>query len=280
MKKTATITSAIAFFTVLFASCKASENRITEEKIDNKGNLVLVANGEDFVRQGFLAKDGWQIEFDRLEVSVSEVIAYEMDSDPKANFEKNLKSQPQVLIVAQAKTIDLAAGDDNAQPIVVSNTEAPEAFYNALSWKMQPTEDGLLPDQTIVLQGKAVKAQRNVNFILGFRVPLTYFCGEFVGEERKGMLQSGKSAEVEMTFHFDHIFGDGALASEDSINQTALGFQPLADVAQGDNLKLDWQGLQENLSPEDYALLKDAIRQSLALRDRGIRSCGRRTLFS
>ena len=59
MKKTATITSVIAFFTVLFASCQASENRITEEKIDNKGNLVLVANGEDFVRQGFLVKDGW-----------------------------------------------------------------------------------------------------------------------------------------------------------------------------------------------------------------------------
>ncbi len=278
MKKTASITSVIVLFALLLSSCKASENNITPGTIANKGNLILVANGEDFVRQGFLTKDGWQIEFDRLVVSVSEVIAYEMDSDPKANFEKNLKSQPQVLILDRAKTIDLAAGDDNAQPIVVSNTEAPEAFYNALSWKMQPTEDGLLPDQTIVLQGKAVKAQRNVNFLLGFRVPLTYFCGEFVGEERKGMLQSGKSAEMEMTFHFDHIFGDGELAPDDSLNQAALGFQPLADLAQGDNLKLDWQGLQDNLSPDNYQRLTDAIRQSLALRDRGIRSCRRRAL--
>ena len=181
-----------------------------------------------------------------------------MDSDPKANSEKNLKSQPQVLILNQATIIDLAAGDD-AQTIVVTSTEAPEGFYNALSWKMQPTEDALLPDQTIVLQGKAVKARRNVNFLLGFRIPLTYFCGEFVGEERKEMLQSGKSAEVEMTFHFDHIFGDGELAPDDSLNQTALGFQPLADLAQGDNLKLDWQGLQENLSPDNYQRLTDAI---------------------
>ena len=69
-----------------------------------------------------------------------------------------------------------------------------------------------------------------------------------------------------MSFHFDHIFGDGELSPEESLNQTALGFQPLADLAQGDNLELDWQGLQENLSSDDYQRLKKAIRQSLALR--------------
>ena len=88
MKKTASITSVIVLFALLLSSCKASESTITPGTIANKGNLILVANGEDFVRQGFLTKDGWQIEFDRLVVSVSEVIAYEMDSDPKANFEK------------------------------------------------------------------------------------------------------------------------------------------------------------------------------------------------
>ena len=212
MKKTANITSAIVLFTLLLSSCKASESFVKQGTKANQGTIVLVANGENLVRQGFLSKDGWQIEFDRLEVTVSEVIAYEINSDYDRDVKQNLKSQPQVLILAQPTTIDLAAGDNNAKPIVVRNAEAPEAFYNALSWKMQPTEDGLLPEHTIVLQGKAVKAQRDVKFLLGFRLPLTYDCGEFVGEARKGMVQSGKTAEIEMTFHFDHLFGDGELS--------------------------------------------------------------------
>ncbi|MDJ0899948.1 MAG: hypothetical protein QNJ55_14175 [Xenococcus sp. MO_188.B8] len=198
MKKTTNLTSVIVLFTLLLSSCQAGESTAKQETIVSKGNLVLVANGEDFVRQGFLTKDGWQIEFDRLEVSVSQVIAYEVNSDYHQDLNKNLQSQPQVLILEQATTIDLAAGDDQAKPIVVINTEAPEGFYNALSWKMQPAKDGLLPNQTIVLQGKAVKKQRNVNFLLGFHLPVTYYCGEFVGDSRKGMLQAGKSAEVEL----------------------------------------------------------------------------------
>lgn len=38
-----------------------------------------------------------------------------------------------------------------------------------------------------------------------------------------------------------------------------MGFQPLADLAEGDSLKLDWQGLQVNLSADNFQLLKDAI---------------------
>lgn len=59
---------------------------------------------------------------------------------------------------------------------MVSHKEVPEGFYNALSWKMKSTEDSFMLEQTIVLQGKAVKALRNVNFLLGFRLPLTYYC--------------------------------------------------------------------------------------------------------
>jgi len=259
LNKITKITKAIVLLPILLAGCKSAETLAQQGKIDNRGNLVLVANGEDFVRQGFLTKDGWKIEFDRLEVSVSEVIAYNTNSETKSNLSDYLKSQPQVLILDQATTIDLAAGDDNATPIPVTNKEVNAGFYNALSWKMHPTETGLLPDNTIVLQGKAIKLQRNVNFLLGFRLPLKYYCGDFVGDSRKGIVQSGEMAEVEMTFHFDHIFGDGELSAEDNLNQTALGFQPLADLAQDSDLKLDWQSLQEKLATDDYKLLKNAI---------------------
>ena len=38
-----------------------------------------------------------------------------------------------------------------------------------------------------------------------------------------------------------------------------MGFQPLANLAKEDNLELDWQGLQDNLSADDFQLLKKAI---------------------
>lgn len=261
MKKIVNFSTTLALLVLTLVSCQTNEKVIKQENIDSTGNVLLAANGEDFVRQGFLAKDGWQIEFDRLDVSVSEVIAYQIDSDLQANLGTNLQSQSQskVTILDKTQTIDLAAGDSNAAPITVNTKEVPTGLYNALSWEMKPTKDGLLPDQTIVLQGKAVKDQRTVNFLIGFNLPLTYYCGEFVGDERKGIVQSGKDAELEMTFHFDHIFGDGESSPDDSINQIALGFQPLADLAPDGNLKLDWQGLQENLAPDDYQRLTDAI---------------------
>ena len=261
IKKIVNFSTTLALLVLTLVSCQTNEKVIKQENIDSTGNVLLAANGEDFVRQGFLAKDGWQIEFDRLDVSVSEVIAYQIDSDLQANLGTNLQSQSQskVTILDKTQTIDLAAGDSNAAPITVNTKEVPTGLYNALSWEMKPTKDGLLPDQTIVLQGKAVKDQRTVNFLIGFNLPLTYYCGEFVGDERKGIVQSGKDAELEMTFHFDHIFGDGESSPDDSINQIALGFQPLADLAPDGNLKLDWQGLQENLAPDDYQRLTDAI---------------------
>ena len=47
---------------------------------------------------------------------------------------------------------------------------------------MQPTKDALLPNQTILLKEKASKLQRNVNFILGFCLPIQYYYGEFIGD--------------------------------------------------------------------------------------------------
>ena len=38
-----------------------------------QGTLAFQANGEDFVRQGFVAKDGWTIDFDHVYVTLAEV---------------------------------------------------------------------------------------------------------------------------------------------------------------------------------------------------------------
>jgi len=48
---------------------------------------MLVANGESFVRNGFVTKDAWEIEFNKLTVSVGNVIAYQTETgfDPDQN---------------------------------------------------------------------------------------------------------------------------------------------------------------------------------------------------
>ena len=48
-----------------------------EENEDMLGTLKFTANGEDFVRQGFVSKDGWRIDFDHVYITISDIAAYQ-----------------------------------------------------------------------------------------------------------------------------------------------------------------------------------------------------------
>ncbi|HHP7230661.1 MAG TPA: DUF4382 domain-containing protein [Xenococcaceae cyanobacterium] len=227
---------------------------------ESQGNLSLVANGEDFVREGFVTKDGWQINFERVAVNVGEVTAYQVESGFDPETEAAINSEIAVPLVKEPQTIDLAMGEATAAPILIQESSAPEGFYNALSWEMLPGIDASLSgEHTILLAGIATKGNRQIDFLIGLNQPTQYICGEFVGDTRKGIVQPNDNAEVEMTFHFDHIFGDGTAEADNELNQKALGFQPLASLATSDELQLSWQDLQANLAPEDYQKLTDAV---------------------
>lgn len=233
------------------------------EMASSQGTLSLVANGEDFVRQGFVTKDGWQIDFDHVYVSLTEATAYQ--SEPAYEPEKgdtvdDINYRETVSLLDSPQIIDLAAGEADAQPILVKKVNAPSGFYNALAWTVAPAGDNtFIPSQTIVLQGTATKDGETIDFELGFDTPLKYTCGEFIGDERKGIVQDGETAEVETTFHFDHIFGDSETPADDPLNQDALGFQPLADLAEGSTLNIDQDALATELSSENYQKLTEAI---------------------
>jgi hypothetical protein len=219
-------------------------------------NLSLVANGEDFVRQGFVSKDGWRIDFDHVYVNFSEAIAYQ--SDPPFNAEANseIQAQTKVALLREPQKIDLAQGDQNAAPILVSQVNAPHGFYNAIAWKVsQPNPE----EATISIQGKATKDNQTVNFLINLEDELDYTCGEFVGDARKGFVADNTVGELETTFHFDHIFGDQDTPMDDALNADALGFQPLADLAENESLEINQATLKTKLSPEDYGKLEKAI---------------------
>ena len=216
------------------------------------GKLSLVAEGEDFVRKGFMTKDNWQIEFDHVYVTLTEVKAYQTQPPFDPTTDAPLQPVVTVVLLDKPQTVDLAQDEET---IVVNQVEAPPGHYNALSWTLTPSEEGA----TILLQGKATKDGETINFNIAIAQPMEYTCGEYVGDERKGILQPGGEAELETTFHFDHVFGDGKLPPDDNLNTTALGFDPLAASAQNGELKVDSATLQAQLSPEDYQTLTSAI---------------------
>ena len=257
----------IALLSLLIASCSSetSESNNTSTVANNQGEatLNLVANGEDFVRQGFVTKDGWTMNFDRLDVNLSDVTAYQIEGafEPKEGDKLDtLEYSEKVSLLDTPKVVDLAEGEADAEPIMVTNAEVTPGFYNAVAWKIDIAEaESPLAGKTMVLQGTASKDEQVINFDISLNRPIQYLCGEYVGDERKGIIQAGETGELETTFHFDHIFGDRETSPDDALNVDALGFEPLAKLASGDSLTIDDATLDQQLSPEDQEKLTKAV---------------------
>ncbi|MBC6418632.1 MAG: DUF4382 domain-containing protein [Prochloron sp. SP5CPC1] len=216
---------------------------------NEKGTLRLVANGEDLVRQGLLSKDGWKIDFNHVNVTLANVKAYQTNAPLNPEQDKEINASETVVLLDTPKTVDLAAGDQEAAPILVQRVPVAAGVYNALSWKVTH----------LILDGRAEKEGKTIDFMLELNPELKYICGEYVGEERKGILKANGEAEVEMTFHFDHIFGDGNMAAQESINTESLGFQPLAALGSNGTLKVDMLALKQKLRQSHYQTLSSAI---------------------
>ena len=269
MKRNLFKLNTIALLSLIIGSCADSET--TESNNSNpavanaqgQATLNLVANGEDFVRQGFVTKDGWTMSFDRLDVNLANVTAYQMDGafEPtETDTLDNLSYQEKVSLVDTPQVVDLAEGEADAAPILVTDAEVTPGFYNAVAWKVDTaSSDSPLAGKTMVMQGKATKDDRVINFDISLNRPIQYLCGEYVGDERKGIVEADSPGELETTFHFDHVFGDADTSPDDALNVDALGFEPLAQLASNDSLTIDDATLTQQLSAEDQEKLTKAI---------------------
>ncbi len=222
------------------------------------GTLEFRANGEDFVRQGFVSKDGWQIDFEHLYVTLSDIKAYQSDPPYDPSSDDAISASPDAE-VPQEITVDLAAGDEQAKPVLIDSVAAPAGQYNALSWTMSPATSGPAAGSTLMLVGAATKDGETVPFTIQLDPEYTYTCGEYVGDARKGILEAEGQADMETTFHFDHVFGDGEAAASDPINTGAVGFEPFAALANGGTLVTDMAALEQALSPQVYSTLEEAL---------------------
>lgn len=245
--------------TVFFALLLVATVALAACSSESTGTLAFDANGEDFVREGFVSKDGWEIAFDNVIVTVDEVSAYQTEPPFDASTGE-MPTSDNIVQLSGPSTLDLAAGPADADPIRVAEIgDAPSGQYNAMSWRMIPADSGPSSGATVYMVGTAMKDGETIDFTIAVNDEFRYACGEFVGDERKGILAEGDAADVEMTFHFDHIFGDGDAPLDDGLNVGALGFDPLAALAQDGVLEVDSADLQAGLSADEYATFFDTV---------------------
>ena len=227
------------------------------------GDLIFTANGEDFIREGFVCKDGWELSFEHAYVALASISAFQ--TDPPYDTSQGWGIDEIVIArvdLGGAYILDLAVPD--ADPVVVGEADGvPAGRYNALYWELVRAHTGPAEGYVVLLIGKAEKDGVVIDFSLGLDKEVAYLGGEYVGDERKGILQAGGTADVEMTFHFDHLFGDFGEDQSEDINLEALGFGPLAVLASDGVLDVSLSELQTLLSAEDYQLL-EAVMTHLA----------------
>ncbi len=215
------------------------------------GQLRLVANGEAFVHEGLVTKDGWEIEFESVTLNLDSVIASQRDG---AEQDEANEPQQEVILVDEPVVVDLTEGEGAVT--VVTQDAVPAGSYNAIAGQLVSQPD----TPAIQLVGVARKDDTTLNFQLQVDRPLAYRCGDYVGDERKGLVQPDETGELEVTTHWDHLFGDGTAAPDDDINTGALGFTPLAAFEDEGTVEITYSELMQELSSEDAEILTKTLQ--------------------
>lgn len=241
------------------------------------GSLDFVANGEDFIRDGFTGKTGWTIAFDHFYVTLEGPTAFQVAQESlghapepiaaPGNYAPAHAGHPHEEIpegaAHEALTgtywIDLHEGPD---PILVDTIAiTPIGNYNYLNFSMVQAAQGEFAGYAIIMIGSATKDADTVAFTIKLTEQMTFSdCHQEVDDENAGVVEPGGAGSVEMTFHSDHLFGDyDDLGNPDGVNPIALGFQPFADMAEGGVLDCDQDQMAKVMTADDYATFLAAL---------------------
>lgn len=236
------------------------------------GTLRFTANGEDFVREGFVSEDQWNIQFEAVYVNVFGPTAWQAVLDdrqltPLHGGHPHGSIPDGTAHVALTGEYFLSLKQPAFEIGLVE--QAPIGNYNQLNFTIRPaTNDahGFVPEylsNSIVMIGQATRAEQTIDFTIQFSEELHWeSCGP---NADAGILAKNGQAEAQMTFHFDHIFGDALegpadTRDENTVNYVAIGFGPFASLAQDGSLDLDQADLQTNLEPAVFDKIMTAIK--------------------
>ncbi len=210
------------------------------------GTIIFTANGEDFIREGFIDKTGWNISFENVFVNIVDPTAYMPETEGGE------------AVLEGAYWTDLAAGDENAEPVVIGEiSKAAAGNYQSLKFGLKARENGEYKGFSVVMMGTALKGGESRDFLIKLTEEILFDGKEgYVGDSIKGILKSGESTTVEMTFHFDHIFGDNDSPAESHINTDSVGFGFFEKYNDGNRVDV----IQETLvSADQYEILRNSM---------------------
>ena len=247
MKRIASLSAIPALLALLASACGGGGE--TEPAEDTTpGTLTILVNGEDFVQNGFVSKDGWSISFRHLWVTLDNIEAHQTDPPFDPHTDSGI-SPFETAGLAGPITLDLVSPEG---PVTAGTIEVvPPGHYNAISWDVVPAASGPSEGYSIFIDGQAEKGDQSYQVYLGFEQGLRFLGGEYVGDERLGFVEPGGESELEITFHMDHLFGDGSLPEDDPLNAAALGFEPFASLMQEGTVSADLEDLGAALG-EDF----------------------------
>ena len=201
-----------------------------------KGNLLFNANGEDFVVNGLISKEGWKVDFDKVLVNLGSPQAY------------NPENQDLKAILEGDHLVDLKRGTSARPEVSVGIvSHADTGNYQSLKFSLKRIESGEYAGYSIVLIGIAQKDEIKVPFIIKLDEEMTFNGREgYVGDSIKGILGEDKTTDVEMTFHFDHIFGNIEMGDEDHVNSESPGFALFLDFIKDKTIDVDQKEMRDH----------------------------------
>ena len=227
----------IAFITLGLFSCKGKSAT---------GNLRFNANGEGFVANGFTDKTGWKINFTKVIINLGKISVTSKDKSTTIKLEKNY-------------ILDLKS-TGNAIVLVDQRNNVATTEYRRLKWSMLRMTSGEFKGYSLVLIGKAVKDGKSIDFTIKINEELSWDCKEgYSGDVIKGIVKKGATGEVEMTFHFDHIFGDKGASPTTHVNTGSVGFDYFVKFAKEGKLVIDQQTLANKTDKKMYKKLLKAL---------------------
>ena len=258
------------------------------------GTVEFMANGEDFIREPFVSKDGWEVAFDHFFVNIFGPTALQApwddeDADARGASGRVAPGGVKPMHAGHPHTgipageahvallgdflVDLhqtplaAQGEDRT--LVGSVTDRDElgnlvrtGNYNSVNFNIKPVEreagayTGACPAMSAVdceeaaedMEGYSLRmvgtASDGVETV-GFDIRLLPVldgdaqasgigwssCAWEGDPASPGLVTAGGSGWVEMTFHSDHIFGNGEEPDPD-LDDFAPGFEPLNKLAE------------------------------------------------
>ncbi|MFE3839459.1 hypothetical protein [Pseudogemmobacter sonorensis] len=197
--------------------------------------LAFFAYGEELATEGFLelqlTRDGWEIRFEQILVTLGPITAYQVDPPFAAAGGRPQAATQVTLDPCGPITLDLTARAEdraNGRRVHIGSAPTPEGHYNALEWSVVPAPSGEWRGKSMIFIGTARRDGTTLPLTLTSDDRHPYSCGEYVGEGHKGFVPTQGRGELELTFHLDHISGGADRAAGDPMNTGAPGFDAFA----------------------------------------------------